>query len=94
MKLTQAKARRMVRLALYSCRKGEHDEDGNLEIRLWLDADGSYGLNTGDVQYDTRHATYCAASAVWASMTEAEAVEIADDLLSQLDDDQAEAEGE
>lgn len=92
MTLDKAHARRMVRLALYSCRKGEHDEDGILEIRLWLDSDGSYGLNTGDVQYDTRHAEYCAAGSVWPSMTEPEATDLADELLGQIEDEQSEGE--
>jgi hypothetical protein len=38
--------------------------EGETDVRLCIWDDGTWCLNTGDVQYDTAHATYCEAGMV------------------------------
>lgn len=39
-------------------------EDGPLEVRLCVDLDGAWAINTGDVQFDRHHTDICAAGEI------------------------------
>lgn len=66
--------------------------DDGLDVRLCMRKDGSWFLNTGDVQYDTEHTAYCGAGCIGKMDTEADLKIAALDLIKQVDEQIAEDE--
>lgn len=78
--------------SLNEFRKIANDDTGpDLDVRLCVDiGDQNWWLATGDVQYDTVHGDLCAAGTLWVTMTHEEVVEVATELMTEIDEQEFE----
>ena len=61
------------------------------DVRLQVMDNGSWSVHSGDASYDTDHRGYWGASTVDAKLSKRDAMEIAKDLIDQVEDQYAQS---
>lgn len=62
------------------------------DVRLCVTETGAWWLNYGDVCYDSEHTAFCGASSISASDSHVEILALADELITQIEDQISECE--